>query len=78
MAVNSGWIKTRQIGSILLALLGCFLAFNSLMFPKDRWFWSDYHYVSFMLLPIGAWLISFLLYPRQDVTSRDAPKIRDS
>jgi hypothetical protein len=67
-------LKIRKIGAVLIALLGCFWTFNGLMFPKDRWFWSNYHYLPFFLLPLCAGLISFFLYPRSNSASRDKPK----
>jgi hypothetical protein len=71
MRGNMTGLRVRKIGAVLIALLGCFWAFNALMFPKDRWFWSGYHYLPFFLLPACAVLIAFLLYPRSNPSLRD-------
>ncbi len=64
MSLSKGIWRLRWAASVSLLVAGCFWVLNTLMFPKDQWFWEQGHWIFFILLPIGALTLGFLLYPK--------------
>jgi hypothetical protein len=64
MNASKGIWRLRWTASVGLMVVGCFWTFNAFMFPKDQWFWREGHWILFVVSPIGALILGFLLYPK--------------